>query len=83
MLKTLGSTESSIQAKKGEVEFDDDSGAKRNRKELDRSEIDGDEVDGVEVGDNEVGKKVQKTFKSKKLSKSKETVELNFLTPWS
>ena len=60
---------------------DSDSRVKRDsRYKLDRNEISDVEVNGDEVGDNEVGKKVQKTFKSKKLSKSKKTVESDFFT---
>ena len=40
----------------------------------DRSEIDGDKVNGSEFEDNEIEKKVQKTSKSKNLSKSKKTI---------
>ena len=54
MLKTSGSTESLTRPGEGKVGVGDDSGARR-----DRSELDGSEVDGGEVGDDEVGKKVQ------------------------
>ena len=64
------------QTKKGGVGVSDNS-----RVGHDRSEIDGSEVGGGKGKDNEVGKKVQKSSKSKNLSKSKKTVGLDFLTP--
>ena len=69
MLKLLGSIESLTQPGKGNFGVGVDSRAGR-----DRSELDGSEVDGDEVRDNEVGKKVQN------LSKSKKTVQSDFLT---
>ena len=53
-----------------------------SRAEHDKSEINGNEVDNGEIEDDEVRKKVQKTSKSKNLSKSKKTVGvLDFFTP--
>ena len=70
------SSTKSAKPKKGEVEIGDCNKAERNR-----SEIGSGEVDGVEVRDDEVGKKVQKTSKSKNLTKFKKTVgSLNFPT---
>ena len=74
MLKT--SSIKSAEPRKGIVRVDVDS----------RVECDGNELDGSKIGNNkiddkvnnEVGKKDQKTFKSKKLSKSKKTVGLDF-----
>ena len=64
MLKTL-STESA-ESRKGGIGIGGGSKAGRNR-----SELDCDEVYGGEVKGDEIGKKVQKTSKSKKSSKSK------------
>ena len=50
------------------------------RYKLDESEIGGGEIDGREVGNNEVRNKVQKTSKSRILSKSKKTVGSDFFT---
>ena len=74
MLK-ISSTESAKPRKSG-FGVGNDSKARRNRNELDE-----DEVNDGEFENNEIGKKVQKTFKSKKLSKSKKAVELDFFTP--
>ena len=80
MLKTL-STESA-EPRKGGVKVSSDSRAGRVGSEIDDGKkIDGSEVDDGEIGDNEVGKKVQKTSKSKNLSKSKKMVGTDFLTP--
>ena len=76
MLK-ISSTEST-EPKKGVVGVDGNSKAGRDGGELDGSGMDKVEFDGGEVGDNEVGKKGQKTFKN--LSKSKNTVGLDFFT---
>ena len=54
---------------------------KKVRRDGSRSRTDDGEVDGNEVGNNEVGKKVQRSSKSKNLSKFKKTVGLDFLTP--
>ena len=70
MLKISGSTESSTRSGKGEVGVGGDSRAERDRSEFDRSK-----VDSGKVGDDEIGKKVQN------LSKSKKTVQSDFLTP--
>ena len=45
------------------------------------SKIDSGEFDSGKVEDYEIGKKVQKTSKSKNLTKFKKTVEIDFLTP--
>ena len=47
----------------------------------DGKKIDGGEVDGGEVEDDKVGEKVQKTSKSKNLSKFKKMVGMDFFTP--
>ena len=74
MLK-ISSTESA-EPEKGGVRVDG-----RSKAECDGSEIDGDEVDGGEFEGDKIGKKVQKTFKSRNLSKSKKTVgSSDFLT---
>ena len=66
----------SAKPKKGRVGIGNGSRARCNG-----SKIDGSEVDSNEIEDYEVGKKVQKTTKSKNLSKSKKTVgSLNFFT---
>ena len=81
MLKTSGSTEPSTRPGEGVVGVGGDSRARRDTSKLDGSKLDGDEVDGREVEVDEVGKKVQKTSKSKNLSKSKKTVgPLDFFT---
>ena len=74
-MKTLGSTEFLPRPEKGKVGVSGDSKAGCDGSELDRSELDESEVDGGEVGDDKVEKKVQN------LSKSKKTVQLDFLTP--
>ena len=82
MLKTSGSIESSIRPGEGVFGDSDDSRARRDRSNLDGSELDSSEVDGGEVEVDEVGKKVQKTTKSKNLSKSKKAVgPSDFLIP--
>ena len=87
MLKTSGSTKPSTRPEKGVVGVGGDSRARRDASKLDRSELDGGEVDsgevdGGEVEVDEVGKKVQKTTKSKNLSKSKKAVgPSDFLIP--
>ena len=86
MLKTSGNTESLTRLGEGVVGVAGDSRARCNISKLDRSELNGDEVDGnkVDGGEievDEVGKKVQKTSKSKNLSKSKKAVgSSDFLT---
>ena len=70
MLKTPGGTESKTRLGEGGVGFGSDSRAGRNR-----IGIDDGEVRGGEVEDDEVGKKAQK------LSKSKNSSKLDFLTP--
>ena len=56
--------------------------ARRDASKLDGSELDGGEVDGGEFEVDEVGNKVQKTTKSKNLSKSKKAIRpSDFLTP--
>ena len=74
ILKT--SSIKSVEPKKGGVGVGNSSRARR-----DRSEINSNEVDSGEFEDDEVGKKVQKTSKSKNLSKSKTVGSLDFLTP--
>ena len=73
MLKT--SSIKSAEPRKGGVGVDGDSRARRDRSELDR-----DEINSGEVGDDKVRKKVQNLSKSKKSSKFKKTIGLNFLT---
>ena len=91
MLKTLLSSESLIRLKKAVVGVSDNNRAWRDRNKLDGSKLDGVEVDGVEVDGVEVDggevevdkveKKVQKTSKSKNLSKSKKKIRFSdFLT---
>ena len=75
MLKTSGSPESLTQPGKGRVGVGGDNRARR-----DKNKLDDDEVDGGEVEYNEVGKKVQKTSRSKNLSKYKEIVGSNAFT---
>ena len=79
MLKTLSIK--SAKPKKSGVRIGVDSKARRDRSKLDGSRINNIEVDGGEVRDDEIGKKGQKISKSKNLSKSKKTVELDFFTP--
>ena len=81
MLKTLESIKSLIRPRKCGVGINGDSRVVRDGSELDGSKVDNGEVDGGEVEDDEVGKKVQKLSKSKNLSKSKDMVGLDFLTP--
>ena len=82
MLKISKSIKSSAQPREGGIGIGDDSRVGRNsRYKFDRSEIDSVEVNGGKFKDNEVGKKVQKIFKSKKLSKSNKTVGSDFFTP--
>ena len=71
MLKTA-------EPRKGGVGVGGDSRAGRGRSKLDGRRDDDDEVDGDEV-DDDVGTTVQKSSKSKNLSKSKEA-ESGFLT---
>ena len=81
ILKTSRSTEYLTRPGEGIVGVRGDSRAECDGSKLDGSEMDNDEVNGSEV-DNEVGKKVQKTSRSKKLSKSKKTVRSSdYLTP--
>ena len=88
ILKISGSTEFLTRPRKGGVGVGGDSRVGCDGSGLDGSEIDGGEVDGNEVGDDKGRKKVQKMsksknlFKSKKLSKFKETVgSSDFLSP--
>ena len=71
MLKT--SSTKLVKPKKGGVGVN-------GRVEHNKSEIDGGEIDGGKVKNDQIGKKGQKTFKSKNLSKSKQTVGLDFFT---
>ena len=81
MLKTLESTESKTQPGEGGVGVDGDSKARHGKNKIDRSGKDNVEVDGDKVEVDEVEKKVQKSSKSKNLSKTKKTVRsLDFLT---
>ena len=80
MLNTSGSTKFKTRPSKSKVEVCG-SRAGRGRNKLDGSRNDNNEVDGNKVEDDEVRTKVQKSSKSKNLSKSKKTVELDFLTP--
>ena len=80
MLKTSRGTESKTRPDEGEVGIDGSSRAERGRSEI--GGMDEVEVDGGEVEVDEVGKKVQKSTKSKNLSKSKKAVRSSdFLTP--
>ena len=82
MLKTLERIESAIQPEEGIIRAGGNSKAGHDRSKRNESELDSDEVDGVKVEDDKVGKKVQKTSRSKNLSKSKKTVESsNFFIP--
>ena len=74
ILKTSGSTEFKTQPGEGKVGVDG-SKARWEGSGFDGSRIDDIEVDAGENGDDEVEKKVQKSSKSKNLSKS------DFLTP--
>ena len=70
------------QSKKGKVGIGDNSRAGCDGSKFDKIEMDNVEVNGGKVGDDEVEKKVQKTSKSKNLSKSKKTVgPLSFFIP--
>ena len=73
MLKTSGSTESKIRPGEGKVKVGGGK-AGSERSELDGSKLDDSEVDGNEVEIDEIRKKVQKTSKSKNLSKFKKTL---------
>ena len=64
MCKNSGSTESRIQPGKGGVGA---GGSNRARRDGSGSRIDDGEIDGGKAGDDKVGKKVQKSFKSKKM----------------
>ena len=77
-MKTSGSTESKTQPGEGRVEVDSSSRARRDKS---RSRIDDNKVDSNEVEDYKVEKKVQKSSKSKNLSKSIKTVKIDFLIP--
>ena len=67
----------SAKSRKGRVRVGDGS-----RAGCDGNEIDSSEVDSGKIEDDKVGKKVQKTSKSKNLSKSKKTVgSSDFFTP--
>ena len=81
MLKISRSSDSAIQPGNDVVGVDDKSRVEYDKSKLDGSEFDSGEVDGGKIEDDEVEKKVQKTFKSKTLSKSKKTVgSLDFFT---
>ena len=87
MLKTSENIESAIRLREDIVEVSDNNRARRDKSKRDGNKIDNNEVSDCEV-DDEVGKKGQETFKfknlfkSRKLSKSKETVRSSdFLTP--
>ena len=76
MLKTSGSTEPLTRPGEGVVGVGGDNRDRRDASKLDGSKLDGDENDDGEV------EKVQKTTKSKNLSKSKKALgPLDFLTP--
>ena len=81
ILKTSRNIEFTIRSGKGRVGLGGSGRAGHDRSELDGSKIDGGEIDGGKIGDDEVEKKVQKSSKSKNLSKSKKIVGLDFLTP--
>ena len=72
-MKTSGSTEAKTRPGEGGVGFNG-SRVRCKGSKLDGSELDSSEVNGDEVEVDEVKKKVQKTSKSKNLSKSKKTV---------
>ena len=78
MMKTSKSSEFATQSVKGGVEVGDSSKAGRDRRELDKNKVHSGKVGG---GDGKIGKRVQKSSKSKNLSKSKKTVRSDFLTP--
>ena len=71
MLKILRSIEFAKQPEEDVVRISGDSRAGRDRSKLDGSELDGGKIDDGKVEDDKVEKKVQKTIKSKNLSKSK------------
>ena len=80
MLKT--SNTKSAELKKDGVGVGGDSWAGRGGSEIDGSRMDNVELDGSEVEVVKVEKKVQKTSKSKNLSKSKKTIRSSeFLIP--
>ena len=80
-MKISESIKSTTQLGEGGVGVNSDNRAGHDSKcKLSRSKIGGVEVDESKVGDNEVGKKDQKTFKFKKLSKSKKTIGSDFFT---
>ena len=85
MLKTLGSTKSTIRSEEGVVGVCDNSRARHDGDKLDGSKLDGNKINDGEFDNNkvddEIGKKYQKTSKSKKLSKSKNILGSDFFTP--
>ena len=82
MFKTLGGTKSKTWPGEGRAQVIIDSRARRGRKKIDGSGIDDVEVYGSEIEVDEVEKKVQKSSKSKNLSKFKKMVRSSdFLTP--
>ena len=82
MMKTSGSTESKIRLGERMVGVGDNNRARRSRSEIDESEINDVKVDGGKDEVDEVEKKVQKSSKSKNLSKSKKIVRSSdFLNP--
>ena len=81
ILKTSKGTESKTRSGESGVRVGGDNKVECGKSEIDKSEIDDVEDDGGKVEVDEVGKKVQKSFKSKNLSKFKKTVRsLDFLT---
>ena len=70
----------SAKPKKSGVEVGSDSRARCNKSKRNEDRVDSAEIDGNEVGDDEIRKKVQKTSRSKNLSKSKKTERSDFFT---
>ena len=64
---------------KGRVKVGADSKVGYDGSKLDGGKIDNGEVHGGKVRNDEIGKKVQKSSKSKNLSKSKKTIGLDIL----
>ena len=82
MLKTSGNTEPTTQSEKYVIGVSNDNRAGCDKNKVDGNELVHAEVDGSEIEDDEFGNKVQKTSKSKNLSKSKKTVgSLDLFTP--
>ena len=79
MLKS--SSHKSPEPSKDGVGVGSNSRARHDKSKIDdRRKIDGGEIDDGEIKDDEFGKKVQKTSKSKNLSKSKITIGTDFFT---